>query len=296
MQALKFDIRHIDGRVEELRIDSDRAMIGSGAHCEIRLGLDQAGVEHIFVQLTPAGIFADARSFQPPPTVNGSPFTRTQIVPGSVMGVGNTQIVVSAVEIVAEGASAQKKEQKTSPLTLLLAVVVMPLALYVIFQENPNDAVGKAPHEIPELWGPPATACSQSAREAARAKAFETFTKAASKHERRPFYVPDGVQAVPLYEEAAACFQVAGEADRAKRAAALAAKLRADVAEDFRTHRVRLEHSLSTGRFETAQKEVRVLLAFLQGKEGEYVEYLSLLERKLRIKYGDQNRQKKKTP
>jgi len=58
-------------------------------------------------------------------------------------------------------------------------------------------------------------------------------------------------------------------------------------------HRVRLEHSLSTQRFETAQKEVRVLLAFLQGKEGEYVEYLSLLERKLRIKYGDQSRQKK---
>lgn len=293
MQGLKFDIRHPDGRTDELRIDSDRAMIGSGAHCEIRLGLDQAGVEHVAIQLTPAGIFADARSFQPPPTVNGSPFTRTQIVPGSVLGVGYTQIVVSAVEVAGGEGAAQKKEQKTSPLTLLMALIVMPLALYIIFQDQPGDSVGKAPHEIPELWGPPTTQCPQTAREAALAKGLEQFTKAASKQERRPFYIPDGVQAVPLYEEAAACFQVAGDTERARRAGALAAKLRADVAEDFRTHRVRLEHSLSTQRFETAQKEVRVLLAFLQGKEGEYVEYLSLLERKLRIKYGDQNRQKK---
>jgi hypothetical protein len=35
-----------------------------------------------------------------------------------------------------------------------------------------------------------------------------------------------------------------------------------------------------------------VLLAFLQGKEGDYVEYLSALERKLRLKYGDQKRKK----
>ncbi|MFO0569441.1 MAG: hypothetical protein U0263_27525 [Polyangiaceae bacterium] len=293
MHALKFDIRHPDGRTEELRIESDRALIGSGAHCEIRLGLDQAAVEHVLVQLTPAGIFADAHSFQPPPTINGSPFTRTQIVQGSVLGVGYTQIVASVTEVAGAGDAAQKKEQKTSPLTLLMALIVMPLALYIILQDPPSDGVGKAPHEIPELWGPPITQCPQSAREAALAKGLEQFTKAASKHERRPFYVPDGVQAVPLYEESAACFQAGGDVERAKKTNVLATKLRTDVAEDFRMHRVRLEHSLSTQRFETAQREVRVLLAFLQGKEGEYVEYLSLLDRKLRIKYGDQSRQKK---
>ncbi|MBK7582475.1 MAG: hypothetical protein IPI67_20025 [Myxococcales bacterium] len=293
MQALKFDIRHPDGRTEEVRLDSDRAMIGSGAHCEIRLGIDQAGVESVAIQLTAAGIFADARSFQPPPTINGSPFTRTQIAPGSVLGVGYTQIVASVVEVAGTEGAAQKPEQKTSPLTLLMALIVMPLALYIIFQDPPNDGVGKAPHEVPELWGPPATQCPQSAPQAAMAKGLEQFTKAASKQERRPFYVPDGVQAVPLYEEAAVCFQAGGDAERAKRASSMAAKLRVDVGEDFRMHRVRLEHSLSTQRYETAQKEVRVLLAFLQGKEGEYVEYLSVIERKLRIKYGDQSRQKK---
>ena len=292
MQALKFDIRHADGRTEELRIDSDRAQIGSGAHCEIRLPLDQAAVEHVAVQLTPAGVFAEARNFQPPPMINGSPFTRTQIMPGSVLAVGYTQLLVTAVEVVGGAETTQKKEQKTSPITLLLALIVMPLALYIIFQDPPGEGVGNAPKEIPELWGPPAGKCSQASREAALAKGFEQFSKAASKQERRPFYVPDGVQAVPLYEEAAACFQTGGDPERAKRVGKIATKLRSDISEDFRTHRMRLEHAISTERHETAQREVRVLLAFLQGKEGEYVEYLSALERKLRLKYGDQNRKK----
>jgi hypothetical protein len=294
MQALKFDIRHPDGRTDELRIEGERALIGSGAHCEIRLPLDQAAVEHVAIQLTPAGVFADARSFQPPPTLNGSPFQRTQILPGSVLGVGYTQITVSVLEVAGGADAAKAKEQKTSPLTLLMALIVMPLALYIIFQDPPGDTVGRAPREIPELWGPPTAACPQHAPEAAMAKGVEDFTKAASKQERRPFYIPDGVQAVPLYEEASACFQTAGDPNQSKRSAALAAKLRTDIAEDFRTHRVRLEHALATKRYETAQREVRVLLAFLQGKEGDYVEYLSALERKLRLKYGDQNRQKKK--
>jgi hypothetical protein len=239
-------------------------------------------------------VFAEARSFQPPPTINGSQFTRTQVVPGSVIGVGYVQIYVTPVELAGAGDASQKAEQKTSPVTLLLALIVMPLALYIIFQEPEQGGVGKAPKEVPELWGPPSTTCPQTSREQAGAQAWLAYNKAASKQERRPFYIPDGVQAVPLYEEAAACFQTAGDVQQAKRSGALAAKLRTDIAEDFRTHKVRLEHSLSTGRFETAQKEVRVLLAFLQGKEGDYIEYLSALDRKLRLKYGDTNRKQKK--
>jgi len=294
MLGLKFDIRYQDGRTEELRIEADRATIGSGAHCEIRLPLDQAAVEHVAIQLTPAGVFAEARSFQPPPLINGSQFTRTQIVPGSVLGVGYVQIFVTAIELVGGVEGVPKVEQKTSPVTLLLALIVMPLALYIIFQDPPGDGVGKAPKEIPELWEAPATQCSVSSREQASAQGWQQFAKAASKQERRPFYIPDGVQAVPLYEDAAACFKTAGEAEQAKLATALATKLRNDITDDFRTHRVRLEHAISTGRHETAQKEVRVLLAFLQGKEGDYVEFLSALDRRLRLKYGDQSRKSQK--
>ncbi len=294
MQVLKFDIRYPDGRAEELRLDSDRATIGSGAHCEIRLPIDQSAVEQVTVQLTPGGVFAEARSFQPPPMVNNSPFTRTQLVPGSVLGVGNIQIYVTATEILG-GDGAAQKEQKTSPLTILMAVVVMPLALYMIFQDEGDDSVGSAPKEVPELWAAPVTQCSVQGREGALAKGWEQFAKAASKQERRPFHIPDGVQAVPLYEEASACFQAAGDVEQAKRLAAIGTKLRKDVAEDFRTHRVRLEHALAIGNYQTAQAELKVLLAFLEGQEGDYVNWLSALERKLRLKYGDTKRKKKKS-
>jgi hypothetical protein len=297
MQVLKFDVRFPDGRVEELRLDSDRATIGSGGHCEIRLPVDQAAVEHVAIQLTPGGVFAEARTFQPPPTVNGSPFTRTQLVPGSVLGVGQVQIYATAAEIMgADG--AQKKEQKTSPLTIVMALVVMPLALWMIFQDEGGEGVGVAPKEIPELWDAPTTTCTVQGKEGALSRAWAQFAKAASKQERRPFHIPDGVQAVPSYEESAACFQAGGDIEQAKRVSATGAKLRKDVAEDFRTHRVRLEHAIATKKYETAQKEVKVLLAFLDGKEGDYVNWLSALERKLRLKYGDDKRanaQKKKT-
>lgn len=292
MQVLKFDVRYPDGRAEELRLDTDRATIGSGGHCEIRLPVDQAAVEHVTVQLTAGGVFAEARTFQPPPMVNGSPFTRTQLVPGSVLGVGAVQIYVTAAEIMGEGGPA-KKEQKTSPLTLVMAVVVMPLAMYMILQDQGGEGVGSAPKEVPELWDAPATQCSVQGKEGALSKAWGEFAKAASKQERRPFHIPDGVSAVPSYEEAAACFQAAGDIEQSKRVAATGAKLRKEVADDFRTHRVRLEHALATKKYQTAQKEVQVLLAFLEGKEGDYVNWLSAIERKLRLKYGNEKRKKK---
>jgi hypothetical protein len=65
MSVLRFDIRHADGRAESLLLDADRVLIGSGAHCEIRLPLDQAAVEHVLIE-APGGIVrAQARAFEP---------------------------------------------------------------------------------------------------------------------------------------------------------------------------------------------------------------------------------------
>ena len=44
-----------------------------------------------------------------------------------------------------------------------------------------------------------------------------------------------------------------------------------------------------------AQHEVRVLLDFLDGKQHDYVSWLSNIERRIRLKYGDQIRKQKQT-
>jgi hypothetical protein len=294
MQGLKFDIRHPDGRIEEVRLDGDRALIGSGAHCEIRLPVDQAAIEHVLVQANPAGVFAEARSFQPAPTINGGQFTRSQLVPGSVLGIGYTQIVVSVIELMGQAAATTRQENKVSPMTLIMAAVILPVGMYIIFFSDPAETgTGAPPREVPELWGEVIAACPQQGADQARNTAEDRFSLGIAKQERRPFHVQDGVAAVPLFETAAACFGAAGEPEAAKAASERAATLRSDIADDFRTHRVRLEYAISRKNWEIAQKEVRVLLNFLEGQQHDYVNWLSSLDRRLRLKYGDQKRKKK---
>src|SRR3954463_6203409 len=118
-RLLKFQIRLHTGQVEQLNVEAERVLIGSGAHCEIRLPVDQARVEHALVELGPAGIFARALSFEPPPMINNVPFQQAPLPPGAVLGVGGCQIYV---EISTEGPSADgsvQSKKKTSPVMML---------------------------------------------------------------------------------------------------------------------------------------------------------------------------------
>jgi len=107
-----------------------------------------------------------------------------------------------------------------------------------------------------------------------------------AKRERRPFHVQDGVSAVPVYELAGACFRAGGDGMSAKLAEDSAQFLRREMNDDFRTRRVRLEHALNTQDYVSAQKEVRTLLQFVEGKQGEWVTWLQNLDRQLKLKVG----------
>jgi hypothetical protein len=56
--------------------------------------------------------------------------------------------------------------------------------------------------------------------------------------------------------------------------------------QDFRTHRVRLDHLLAVKDWVAARREVRTLLAYMEGKSGDYVTWLSNLDRNLKLKVG----------
>ncbi len=289
MSVLRFQIRQPTGQIDQLFIESERVLIGSGAHCEIRLPLDQAAVEHVLIQLGPAGIFVQALSFQPPPTVNNVPFTQGPLPPDAVLGVGQFQITVALAEgVQGQGAVVQKKKSGTSPMTLV-ALVVMAGGVYFLMFGDAGEAAQTVPREAPELWMGSIDQCPQRAPEQALALARERNAVADSKRERRPFHVGDGIAAVPLYELAAACYRVAGDPNAlaaSTEASGAAAGLRKEMNDDYRTHRVRLEHSLTIDDLQTARKEVRILLQFTEGKQGEYVTWLSNLDRKLKLKLG----------
>lgn len=285
MRVLRFQTRLPTGHVEQLSVEAERVLIGSGAHCEIRLPLAEARVEHVLIELGPAGVFARALSFEPPPTINNVPFTQAPLPAGAVLGVGGTQILIDIVEGAAAGGAVQK-EKKSSPIMLVALLVMIPAAAYLFFFD---DLIGaEEPLErppAPELWAAPAAQCPYPAAQAL-GFARERMAIADAKRERRPFHVQDGVSAVPVYETAAVCFRAGGDPASGTLADESAKYLRHELADDFRLRRVRLEHALATEDYVSAQKEVRVLLQFVDGTSGDYVAWLSTLERKLKLKIG----------
>jgi hypothetical protein len=287
MHVLKFQTRYPSGQVEQLSVESERVLIGSGAHCEIRLPLDQARAEHILLEAHPQGLFVRALSFEPPPTINNVPFTQAPLPAGSVLGVSGTQIFVEANE--AAGGGQGDKNKKGSSRTGIIAMMIMIPAAYFLFFDEQQEQVKATQKPPPELWNPPVAQCPHSGLQAI-AYARERMAVADAKRERRPFHVQDGVQAVPVYETASACFRAGGDANSAKLAEDASQFLRREMADDFRTRRVRLEHALNTKDYVSAQKEVRTLLQFVEGKQGEWVTWLQNLDRQLKLKVGTQRK------
>ena len=286
MRLLRFQIRLPTGQVDQLNIEGERVLIGSGAHCEIRLPLDQARLEHVLIELGPAGVFARAMNFEPAPTINNIPFTQAPLPPESVLGINQTQIYVAAGDGAGGPVSGQQQKKKTSPVTLIAVLLMLPAGLYLILGDEGAASGPKMPKEPPDLWGPPIVACPQ-AGPPALAMGRERLAVADGKRERRPFHVQDGVQAVPLYEVAGACFRAGGEQPYAAYSDETARVLRVEINSDYRTQRVRLEHALNVEDWQGALKGARTLLQYVDGKQGDYVAWLTQLERRLRVKVSE---------
>lgn len=286
MSLLKFYVRYPDGRQEEFPIDADRAMIGSGAHCEIRLPPECAKVEHVVVQTTASGAYAQALAFDPPPMVGGVQFTQGTLMADTPLVLGGVEIIVQTVDLTPQSRVARSKQEKSSPLTLALGALIIPLLAFVLLYEDDPVGVADPPKKVPDLWEAGAASCPQSGGAQPGAVAQERYAIAETKRERSPFDVRDGIAAVPLYETAALCFKAAGQNDAAADSGAAAKSLRDTLQREYSTHAVWLEHTLKVQDWRAAQREVALMIAFTEGKKGEYVTWLSNTERYLRIKYG----------
>lgn len=286
MSLLKFYVRYPDGRQEEYPIDTDRALIGSGAHCEIRLPPEAAQVEHVSIQASASGIYAQTLAFDPPPLVGGVQFTQGTLMPDTPLILGGIEILVSAVDLAPQTRIARTKQEKTSPLTLAVGALMLPLLAFVLLFDDETTGVGESPKKVPPLWGDPVKTCPQTGSAQALAVAQERYAIAETKRERSPFDIRDGIAAVPLYELAAVCFQSTGNKDASDEALAAAKELRDLLQRDYSTHAVWLEHTLKVQDWRAAQREVSLMIAFTEGKKGEYVTWLSNTDRYLRIKFG----------
>lgn len=292
VSRLKFTVRHADGSVQELTVDSDRALVGSGAYAEIRLPRDRAATEVILIENRNGGLVGEVRSFDPAPTLNGTSFTGGRLLPGSVLGVGDAQITIEVERGSATASAGSSPQSKSSPVTTIAAVLLLAGAVGMLLFA-PAEAQDPSAPPVPALWptGRTAERCAQQDSAQAAAAARENLLLAEGRRERAPFFFEDGVAAVSFYEKAAACFEIAGGTAETSEARASAQALQKKLQNDYHVHEVRLERALVTKEYDQARREAKILRSYLQGRKEEYVSWLGVMDRTIELKYSG-----KKTP
>jgi hypothetical protein len=291
--SLKFSIHTADGATQSISVDSVRALVGSGAHCEIRLPSEQCPDEQLVIEARNGGVYGEARCLNPPALLNGVPFTQGRILPESMLEVGGTRLQVLLGEASLEpGEKKQKTAGGRSPLMYVLGLFTLAFGGYVMLAPVPEDGVRATDVSPPALFPENArVTCPQGSAAGALALAADERLLADSKRERSPFRVEEGVLAVGHYERAAACFDQASDAASANEARADAKNLKQSLKSDFHVHSVRLERALATQEYERARTEIRVLLAFLSSRSGEYTTWLGTLDRRIQLKYSGENKE-----
>ncbi|WP_394822978.1 hypothetical protein [Pendulispora albinea] len=269
--GLKFRVRHADGRFEQFLVDAERALIGSAAHCEVRLPPEVAALEHVEVFASDRRVHFSVRTNAIPPSLDGAPYASGPWAPGKVLAIGGTTLTVESVDL-------DSKQRGRSPFWLLLPVPIVAVIATVIYSRVAASAEAVIP-EAPVLFDAPVATCPVQGGELQMPFAADKQRTALAKRERGPFSRRDAVDAVFLFEGAAACFHLAGAADEERESRAGAASQRKKLEEEYRVRRVRLEHAFRVGDPFGAKRELASLIPMTAHRRGQYVEWLASLDR-----------------
>jgi hypothetical protein len=280
MHACFFEIRYETGKNERIEVEGDRILLGSGAHCDLRLAPEVAAWEHVVLTAEGEGMVARLIAKGAHATVDGASFRQAQLVDGSRIRIGEIELIYR----VSTAARAGKRKRAPS-FALLLAVLFVPAVLFVAAHARSNDAFGP-PDKVPPPLGEVATQCPAETREQALALAREKDASAQAKRQRWKFHTRDGVEAVVLFEVAAACHAAGGDAEGAASSGLLARAMRAGVLQEFQVYRVRLERALERNDARVALAQIKYLrdMLFTRDIDDEYVRWLTIMQRKLEAK------------
>jgi hypothetical protein len=291
MAAIRFRVRHGSGEPQELFTETPGVRIGSGSHCEIRLPMGTARVEHVFIEHTPTGLRALARSVDPVPKLDGVEFTEAPIRGEVTITIGSTRIEVIPAEGTSPSEAGAVPAGRRNPRIYVYLALGVACFLALVAARPRAKVPTPEPREVPALWDARERAsCPEAAAEEARAIGNTRFDLAVAKQERSPFHPEDGVAAVSYFESAAACFRTADRGADADFAQTRADRLRGDMVDRFRNHRLRLARALATEQWSLAEHESGVLLSFLPPTPSDYSTWLSNLRRRLSLQYGSKGK------
>ncbi|MET0389020.1 MAG: hypothetical protein ABW321_23805 [Polyangiales bacterium] len=280
--ALRIEL-HRGTKTHALEVQSDRVLIGSGAHCDVRLAPDEAAIEQLIVYLVGDDeVYAQTRTLEPPCFVNGAPFLEGRLGPTSMLELGAVGLSVQRVlRQDGETPKTQRSKSSTSPLIQALGLLGVGVGFYVVLGGGPAANGGGLPAAVspPPMAATSSEPCPQPSAIAARALADQLALEAESKRERSPFYPGDGLAAVGLFERAASCYASAREPEAAHAAHAAALALREHVGSALHVGHVRLERFLAEGKHDEARHQAQLLADLVTDKAGPYARWLSAVKR-----------------
>lgn len=247
-------------------------VVGSSSSADVSLPSSGLAPRHLTLSPADGGcLVAPTPEATAPVLVEGLPHE------GGVVPWGVTLTVADvSIRLVGE----RTPTARPSPI-VLMSPFILGVAIWALTTSPETTEIPTAP-EAPAIFGELPTRCRSEgantfhlgSREAAAAR---------SRQQRYPFDAREGVPSVTLYLHAARCLEVSGHADEAQELDARANALRERVEGDYDTARFRLSRALSNGDHELAISEAQLLLSLLDGREGPYVDWLILLDRRLRL-------------
>lgn len=157
------------------------------------------------------------------------------------------------------GSESERAPGRVHPILLMLALCTFAFLgfTYLSGNEAPAEVL---PAEQAEIFLP-SPPCDNS-NPLHRAQSAEMTAMA--KSERSVFDSQDGVAAVSLYEEAAACYRLAGQDILADECAQRARVMRESLLGDYKRVRLRLERALEAGDNQVARQQVTRLQDLLR--------------------------------
>jgi hypothetical protein len=225
--------------------------------------------EHVEVIAVEGGVHLTTRPGATPPLLDGYPFVSGFWPHGSVVSIGDLAMTVEPVDL-------RGNVKRRSPFWALAPVAVVAVA--GLFARASTAAEQKIP-PAPPLFDAPITACPSPNSPTLPTFAAERARIGYAKRERMPFARPDGIEAVTLFETAAACFHTAGRVDDEREVHNAAVDLRNKLDEEYRTRRVRLEHASRVNDPVAAKRELKTLMPLLAHREGQYTAWLAATDR-----------------
>ena len=282
MSSLQFEIQHRYRPAERLTVDHQRALVGSAAHCEIRLPPEDCSPEWAIFELRDGQLFIQPLGSQPQPMLEGRQLMEGPVPSGAGVQVGSCLLTVS----VFDPTGGVLKKEKTNPRVFVLVGLLLAAAGYAATLNDDVDHEYALPDTPPSLWASDGHTCAQSEPGLAAARGYELLSSAESKRERSPFVPRAGVDAVSTYREAVACFRAAGKLTEASESEHDAARLETAMLRDYHLARLRLERALVSGDGDTALRQISTLKSMLGQRPGEYTASLNNLERRLVVRFG----------